>query len=156
MNAQAAIAELGTMKAFFDRTTSCFEEKDAGFAAAPGTYTVAQHIAHVAFTVDWFLEGAVDAKGVDTDFPAHDVLIRKVTKLSEARAWWDRSVANALQVLGTKPDTELASLLPKDSIMGSMPRYAIISAMTDHTAHHRGSLAVCARLVGKVPPMPYG
>jgi uncharacterized damage-inducible protein DinB len=26
----------------------------------------------------------------------------------------------------------------------------------EHTAHHRGALTVYSRLLGKVPPMPYG
>jgi uncharacterized damage-inducible protein DinB len=39
--------------------------------------------------------------------------------------------------------------------MGGLPRYAIVSALTDHTAHHRGALTVYARLLGLVPPMPY-
>ncbi len=36
-----------------------------------------------------------------------------------------------------------------------VPRFAIFSAITDHTAHHRGALTVYARLKGIVPPMPY-
>jgi uncharacterized damage-inducible protein DinB len=40
-------------------------------------------------------------------------------------------------------------------IMGGAPRAAIFSGMADHTAHHRGALAVYARLTGKTPEMPY-
>jgi len=36
-----------------------------------------------------------------------------------------------------------------------MPRMAMIGAITDHTAHHRGALTVYARLNQVVPPMPY-
>ena len=39
--------------------------------------------------------------------------------------------------------------------MGGVPRAAILSGITDHTAHHRGALTVYARLLGKTPPMPY-
>jgi uncharacterized damage-inducible protein DinB len=155
MNAQAAIAELGTMKAFFDRTTSCFDEKDGGFAATPEVFTVANQIAHVAFTVDWFLEGAFGSKGFDMDFAAHEAKVRKVTKLSEAKAMWERSMADAVKLLGSKSDADLASPLPKDGIMGGAPRYAVISGLTDHSAHHRGALTVYARLLGKVAPMQY-
>ena len=31
----------------------------------------------------------------------------------------------------------------------------VVSAITDHTAHHRGALTVYARVSGLVPPMPY-
>jgi len=40
--------------------------------------------------------------------------------------------------------------------MGGRPLFEIIGAMVEHTAHHRGALAVYTRLLGKVPPMPYG
>ncbi|NJL28826.1 MAG: hypothetical protein HC897_13505 [Thermoanaerobaculia bacterium] len=39
--------------------------------------------------------------------------------------------------------------------MGGKPRAAIIGAIVDHTAHHRGTLTVYSRLLGYVPPMPY-
>jgi uncharacterized damage-inducible protein DinB len=39
--------------------------------------------------------------------------------------------------------------------MGGAPRLAVFVAIADHTAHHRGALAVYARLNGIVPPMPY-
>ena len=45
--------------------------------------------------------------------------------------------------------------LPPGPIMGGLPRLAVFGALTDHTAHHRGALSVYARLLGKVPPMPY-
>ena len=41
-------------------------------------------------------------------------------------------------------------------IMTGAPKMAIVGAIADHTAHHRGSLAVYARLLGKEPKMPYG
>ena len=50
----------------------------------------------------------------------------------------------------------LAEPIPKDNIMGGAPRGAAVDAITDHTAHHRGALAVYARLADKEPPMPYG
>jgi uncharacterized damage-inducible protein DinB len=156
MNAQAAVSSLQNMKIFFDTTTKCFEEKDGAFAAAPATFTVAQHIAHTAATVDWFLEGAFRPEGFDMDFAGQEARVRKVAKLSDARAWWERSMAEALRVLRSKSEAELAAPLPEDGIMGGAPRHAIIQGLTDHTAHHRGALSVYARLLGKVPAMPYG
>jgi uncharacterized damage-inducible protein DinB len=156
MNAQAVVASLQSMKTFFDTGTKCFEEKDSTFAAVPGTFTVAQHVAHVAHTIDWFVEGAFRPQGFDLDFAGQEARVRGISKLSEARAWWERSMAEAVRVLGSKTEAELAVPLPEDGIMGGVPRFAIVSGMTDHTAHHRGALAVYARLLGKVPPMPYG
>jgi uncharacterized damage-inducible protein DinB len=39
--------------------------------------------------------------------------------------------------------------------MGGVPRWSVVSAISDHTAHHRGALTVYSRLLGKVPVMPY-
>jgi uncharacterized damage-inducible protein DinB len=40
--------------------------------------------------------------------------------------------------------------------MGGMPIYSIVSALVDHTAHHRGALTTYARANGIVPADPYG
>lgn len=155
MDGPAAVAALHNMKAFFDKTTSCFEEKDSGFAPNPEMFTVAQHVAHTAQTVDWFVEG-VFGRGFNMDFATHLREVREVTSLKDARAWWDRSMKTTTDLLRSKTKEELAQPLPKDGIMGGAPRHSIVSGLVDHTGHHRGALAVYARLVGKVPPMPYG
>jgi uncharacterized damage-inducible protein DinB len=40
-------------------------------------------------------------------------------------------------------------------VLPGQPRAAIIAAIAEHTAHHRGALAVYARLLGYAPPIPY-
>ena len=40
-------------------------------------------------------------------------------------------------------------------IFGPAPRHTIIGPALDHTAHHRGALAVYLRLRGKKPAMIY-
>ena len=51
---------------------------------------------------------------------------------------------------------DLAALsIPDTRIMEGAPRLSVVSGIVDHTAHHRGSLAVYARLIGKEPLMPY-
>ena len=47
----------------------------------------------------------------------------------------------------------MASLTEGD--VGGAPRLALVTGLGDHTAHHRGVLAVYARLCGRVPAMPY-
>ena len=39
--------------------------------------------------------------------------------------------------------------------VGAVAIGSVIGALADHTAHHRGALAVYARMVGKEPKMPY-
>jgi len=155
MNGPAIVASLRNVKAFFDTTTGCFDEKDSGFAPKPEMFTVAHHVAHTAQTVDWFLEGAFRPEGFDTDFAAHEARVRRVKSLAEARAWWERSTKHAMELLGAKSEAELAQPIA-GGIMGGAPRHSIVFGLADHTAHHRGTLAAYARLLGKVPPMPYG
>ncbi len=59
-------------------------------------------------------------------------------------------------VFSGKSAADLEQPLPQGPIMGGAPRSAVVGAISDHTAHHRGALAVYARLLGKTPKMPYG
>jgi len=147
---------LRVAKDFFDRSTACLEEGDSGFAPAPGMYTVAQQVAHVAQTIDWFLHGAFSGEGFDLDFGKHDRAVREVGSLAAARAWLDRSTEEACATIAAQPPAAMAAPLPDGPIMGGEPRSAILAAISDHTAHHRGALTVYARLRGKTPAMPYG
>lgn len=147
--------ELNAMKEFFDRSTRALTEEDSSFVPAEGMWTAAQQVAHVAQTVEWFVEGAFAPGGFSMDWEGMDKKIRAVTSLAEARAWLDRAVATASARIESTSEEEWAAPLPPGPIMGGMPRFVIFGSMTDHTAHHRGALTVYARLRGKVPPMPY-
>ncbi|HYG62566.1 MAG TPA: DinB family protein [Thermoanaerobaculia bacterium] len=155
MNPEMLVAELRSAKEFFDRSTRCLTEEDSSFAPAAGTWTVAQQVAHAAQTVDWFLEGAFRPEGFDTNWDEHQKQVARVQSLGEARAWLEAAFARAIEVLGARTPEELAQPLPADGIMGGAPRFAIVSAISDHTAHHRGALTVYSRLLGRVPAMPY-
>ena len=145
---------LANIKKFFDKTTSCFTEEHASFAPKSGMFTVAQHVAHSAQIIDWFIDGAFNPKGLSTDFAAHEKEVRDIKTLDEARDWMDRSVKQAIETLNSKPMAEMMKPIAP-GIMGGVPRIAIIEGLAEHTAHHRGALAVYARLLNLVPPMPY-
>jgi uncharacterized damage-inducible protein DinB len=150
------LISLQNAKAWFLRTSSVLEETDSGFAPKPGMYTAAQQVAHVAQTVDWFIEGAFERPdGLDADFRAHMEQVLAVSSLTEARAWLDRAFARAAEVLAAKSDAELNEPFPPNTIMGGAPKRSLVDGIVDHTAHHRGALSVYARLLGKEPPMPY-
>jgi uncharacterized damage-inducible protein DinB len=153
--AQQGLAELNAAHEFFNRSTRNLTEEHSTMAPAPGMRTAAQQVAHAAQTIDWFIEGAFRAEGFDTDFEAADKVIDGYTSLTVARAWFERAMADAKAAVASKNDADLMARLPKDGIMGGAPRMAIFSAITDHTAHHRGALTVYARIMGVVPPMPY-
>jgi uncharacterized damage-inducible protein DinB len=148
------IKELEMDLKFFKATLSVFQDVDAGYAPQPELYTVAGHVAHTADTVNWFVEGAFGA-GWDMDFAALINRAKAVTSLSEATKQLEQAFANAAAVIGAASDERLFEPIPDKQIMEGAPRCSIVSGITDHTAHHRGALAVYARLEGKEPPMPY-
>ena len=141
---------------FFGRSTRVLEEADSGFRPQPGMMTVAQHVAHVAQTLDWFIEGASRPEGFDLDFAKLAAELESVTSLAAARQTLDKAYANAVQFLRSRSPEQLAQPLPAGPVMGGQPISDIVWAMVEHTSHHRGALSVYSRLLGKVPPMPYG
>ena len=153
--AKTCLTEIDSLHQFFNRSTSELTEDMAAFAPAEGMMTTTQQIVHAAHTIEWFVEGAFRPEGFDMDFESHMKLISGVSTIAEARAWFEKAVANAKAVIGAKSDAELMTPMPPGPIMGGEPAMAIIGAMVDHTAHHRGALTVYARVKGKVPPMPY-
>ena len=117
-------------------------------------YTVAQHIGHAAETVDWFLQGAFGERGFEMDFENYDERMKKYTSFDDCVKQFKNAVANGIEKLKEVPDSEL--LVPiEGEIMKGAPKMAVVGGITDHTAHHRGALAVYARLLGKKPQMPY-
>ena len=153
--AHQALVELQTAREYFNRSTRNLAEAHSNFAPAEGMMTAAQQVAHVAHTIDWFVEGAFRPEGFDQNWEEHAKIVGSYTSLEQARAWFERASANATAKATSLSDAELLEALPEGPIMGGTPRMAIFAAINDHTAHHRGALTVYARLNGIVPPMPY-
>lgn len=153
--AQQALMELDSAHEFFNRSTRNLTEAQSAFVPAPGMMTTAQQVAHVAHTIDWFVEGAFRPEGFDTNWEEHAKIIAACDSLEKARAWFERATAAAKSKVTSLSDADLMVPLPDGPIMGGVPRIAIFGAINDHTAHHRGALTVYARLNGIVPPMPY-
>ncbi len=156
MHPMAIAMQLKVTKEFFDRSTRPLTEEDSNFIAYPEAFTVAQQVAHTAETIDWFFEGAFRPESFDMDFEAGIKRLMAVTSLATAREMLDKSFAKAIETAQSKSPEEWAACLPPNPIMGETPKFVIISALVDHTAHHRGALTVYTRLLGKIPPMPYG
>jgi uncharacterized damage-inducible protein DinB len=148
--------QLLASKEFFNRSTSVLTEADSGFRPQEGMMTVAQQVAHTAQTLDWFIEGVSRPEGFDLDFEKHAAAAAAVTSLAAARAWLEKAYENAIRFLRAKKPEDLARPLPAGPVMGGQPMSDIVWSMVEHTAHHRGALTVYSRMLGKVPPMPYG
>jgi uncharacterized damage-inducible protein DinB len=141
---------------FFERSTRVLDEADSGFRPREGMMTVAQQVAHTAQTLDWFIEGASRPEGFDLDFEKHVKALDAVTSLAAARQMLEAAYANAIRFLRSRSSEDLSQPLPHGPVMGGQPISDIVWSMVEHTAHHRGALTVYSRLLGKVPPMPYG
>lgn len=155
MDKQRLMSELESTERYFDKSTETLTEEDSGFTPKEGMMTVVQQVAHVAHTVEWFVEGATRPEGFDMDFPAHREVISQVSSLQAAREWVQRAFRAAREMVDRESAEELSRPLPEGMVMGGQPRDSIVGAIVDHTAHHRGSLAVYARLLGHEPEMPY-
>ena len=154
MTKQELITQVTDSKEFLDRSTGVLTEEDSALTPVDGMMTAAQQLAHIAQTIDWFVDGAF-GESFDMDFEVAAKEVATMTSLESARDWCNRAYANAIETIGAKSDEELAELTPEGPIMGSTPKSIVLAGIADHTAHHRGALTVYTRLAGKVPAMPY-
>lgn len=152
---ESLIEQLKNQQYFFMNTISCLSEEDSSFKPKEEMYTVAQHVGHAAETVDWFLEGAFGNKGFDMSFDNYEERMKQYTSFDKCVQQFNDAVANGIEKLKAVPDSELTAPITAQ-IMTGAPKMAVVGAISDHTAHHRGALAVYARLIGKTPKMPYG
>jgi uncharacterized damage-inducible protein DinB len=152
---QGLIAEVSTSNQFFNTSSNCLTEEDSNFKPKEEMMTVAQHVQHAADTVHWFLNGAF-ADSFDMDFNNYFEQLAKVNSLTEARKNFKEAVDRALKEIESKREEEWQKPIKDNQVMPGAPRMAIFSAISEHTAHHRGALAVYSRLLGKTPKMPYG
>jgi uncharacterized damage-inducible protein DinB len=152
---EGLLKELDSVQEFLFRSVSCLSEEDSGFVPREEMLTVAQHVAHMAQTIEWFMEGMMRPEGFDLDFDSHWDKVKPVTSLEEAKKWFASSIANAKEILSSVNEMDLLHPLPEGPVMGGAPRLVVIGAISDHTAHHRGALTVYSRLLGKTPRLPY-
>jgi uncharacterized damage-inducible protein DinB len=147
-------AQLKSMQEFFVRSTRPLAEEHASFAPREGMFTTAGLIAHVAQTIEWFFDAAFTDEW-NMEWAALEKEVRSVATVAAAREWFERAIEKAQRITAAHSDEEWLAPFKPNPIMGEAPRMSIVSALTDHTAHHRGALTVYQRLLGLTPPMPY-
>jgi uncharacterized damage-inducible protein DinB len=150
-----ALAEINETEKFFDRTLRCFDEADSLFRAAPACYSVAAHVDHAADAIDWFREGCLHDRW-NLDFETAIATSHAATSLEAARVELALAFSRLREEVAGTSLQRLTEVLPDNPILPGKPRLHLVSAIVDHSAHHRGALAVYARLLGKEPLMPYG
>ncbi len=152
---ELAVGQMTEIGKRFRKTISVFEEGDAEFKPREEMHSVVYTITHAAESIAWLIEGGFRPEGFDMDFEAHHRRVAAITTLSDALAHFDSCLARAITLLESKSDEDLLAKIPDGPVMGGLPKFALIEAVSDHTASHRGTLGVYARLLGKKPPMPY-
>lgn len=152
-----AVRQLEAVREQFQVSTAGFSEGLAGFRPSDGMMTVAQHIAHAAQVIDWLMAGAFRPEGFDLDFEPQIERTTGVPSLTAARDWFESSISQAISTFAAGlDDLQLLEPLPEGPVLGGLPRLSIPAAIAEHTSHHRGALAVYARLNEIVPESPYG
>ncbi|OQY30412.1 MAG: hypothetical protein B6244_00730 [Candidatus Cloacimonetes bacterium 4572_55] len=152
---RSLVEQLKSANKYFLNSTRCLNEEDSAFAPKEGMFTVAQQVAHTAQIIDWFFEGAFRPEGFSVDFEGLTGEILKCESLAGAREWFKKAVDNGMSLIENKNEMEWMAPMADGPIMGGLPRMVIMSGICDHTAHHRGSLSMYARMLDKVPNMPY-
>jgi uncharacterized damage-inducible protein DinB len=155
MFAEQIVNMLEMQRRYFLKTAACLKPEDAAFRPAPGMLSTAGQIAHAAQVVDWFLDGAFSPEGMNEDWEKQASQVEAVTELSVAIDWLNDAYNRAIDAARAHSQDEWQEPIAQESIMGGLPRATIFGGMADHSAHHRGSVAVYARLLGHVPEMPY-
>lgn len=149
------VAKLEASRTYFERTTSVLTAEHQGFRPAEGTYTVAQQVAHTACTVDWFTTGTFSPRGFDLEFDAVERWVARQDSLAAARRLLHEAFGRAIECFGTTDTAQILAPIAPGPVLGGKPRWLAVPGIEEHTAHHRGSLAVYARLLGLRPPVPY-
>lgn len=148
------LAQLGQARAFFAKSTDVLKEEHSSFRPTPEMMSVACQVAHVAITINWFVDGVFGA-GFDLDFERLDREAAAFDSLTAARACLADAFELASARFGAAGEAELAACLPPNPILPQKPRFTVAASIAEHTAHHRGALTVYARVLGLVPEMPY-
>jgi len=149
------IAKLKEALYFFNNSSSCLNEEDSFFSPEESLYTVAQQVAHVAITVDWFFEAISGNTGFDMNSAAHEIKVRNYVSLKLAQEHLNKSFHTLIAFIESKKPAYFNTLLPEGPVLGGQPKSAAFLAIIEHCAHHRGVLTVYSRLLDKTPLMPY-
>ena len=153
MLSEFLVTQLKSTQDFILNTVSSFDEADSNYAPEKDMLTVAQHVYSVAQGAEWLIAGAMSPDGFDRDYAGMQERVMKCESLEAAVTKLKGAFKNAIQNIEKKPDDFFLRVLPAP--MDADLLNSIIWTFTDHMAHHRGSLAVYARMLGKTPKPCY-
>ncbi|BAZ71122.1 hypothetical protein NIES4106_59190 (plasmid) [Fischerella sp. NIES-4106] len=178
------VRKIQVHREYFHRSLECFTEKDSSFRPSNDCLTVAGQVIHVIFGIEFCLSGMFGSydgitpvsqrkRGFNDldwtvwasemnlsealDAEAFPEAIEGSRSLIKAMVLFDQAMDIAANMFVSKTVEEIETEpLPENPLWAPEFRYPdILEVMNDHTAHHRGSLAVYARLLGKESKFPY-
>jgi len=154
MTGAVAAAAFRKNRAFLQNVLKDFKPENADFRPTPDMMTVTQQIRHIAHTIHWFLDGGFEDKW-DMDFEKFQAHVTQPCTFADALKELDAAVERSVKTVENMTPEQLMAPMKDNPIFGPIPRVAVLSADTDHMAHHRGVLTVYLRLLGTVPTMVY-
>ena len=154
MDAERAVKTVRQEQHFLNNILNGFTAEHENFKPEDGSLTVAQQVRHIALTLQWFMDGILDDEWM-LDFEAHEVEIKKPVTLGEAKAELAGKYDALVKRIEAGGDALAGEMTKPNEIMGEVPRIEIVHHTAEHTAHHRGALAVYQRMLGVTPKMVY-
>lgn len=154
MDGKTAAVLVNRERHYLNNILKDFTDEHSDFRPTEDMMTTAQQIKHIAQTTSWFMEGAFGA-GFDMDFEAYLEEMKKPVTLEEAQRKLYATYDNFVEKLETMSEEELLAPMQDNQIFGNAPKMVVVTANSEHTAHHRGVLSVYLRLLGITPTMVY-
>jgi uncharacterized damage-inducible protein DinB len=140
-----------TARARTARLAALVPESSLDWAPAPGAYTCADLLRHLAATERFtFVEIAMGGR---SRYPGHD---RRLAYGKEGvLAYLDTMHEQSMALLRTLDEAALDRLVTTPT-GAQIPTWRWLQLMTEHEAHHRGQLYLMLRLLGVPTPALYG
>ena len=154
MDGKQAATLMRNERKFLQNIVKDITPENGEFRPTDESMTAVQQIRHIAGTVRWFREGAF-GKGFDADFEKAAAEVAKPATLDQALKELNETYDDFIAFLESQSAEELAKPMADNPFMGNSPRFVVVTACNEHTAHHRGALTVYLRLVGVTPTMAY-
>ncbi|MFC1513669.1 DinB family protein [candidate division KSB1 bacterium] len=154
MDITTALNIIKKERKLLDNVLNDFKPEHGEFKPTEEMMSAAHQIKHIALTTGWFMKGAFGS-GFEMNFEEYLEEMKKPVTLEEALGILNNTYDETAANIEKMTEDEISSPLPENPILGQAPRFSVLYANSDHTAHHRGVLTVYLRLLGITPKMIY-
>lgn len=124
-------------------------------AVVPGLRTAAEQLVHTSGSIVRDIAKGVAKGSITADEASEGSVVAGLKTKAELIEYARRCWTEASAAVATIGDAQLAAMVPTPWKM-TFPGWVGFNVMSDEFLHHRGQLAVYARLCGAVPPFIWG